>query len=114
MDSGPERVVRAIQDSSSSAAASSSDSNGGRAGAGTLVGAAEGAAGLLLFYADMVFSRGLHVAYYLSLGSHASRLLAWTKSSSHLTPVCGREIRYFSHTYQSRYTKLLQCNTALN
>ena len=24
---------------------------------------------------DMVFSRGLHVAYYLSLGSHASRLL---------------------------------------
>jgi hypothetical protein len=63
--------LRAIQDSSSSAAASSSDSNGGRAGAGTLVGAAEGAAGLLLFYADMVFSRGLHVAYYLSLGSHA-------------------------------------------
>ena len=33
-------------------------------GAGTLVGAAEGAAGLLLFFADMVFSRGLHVAYY--------------------------------------------------
>jgi hypothetical protein len=35
VDSGPERVLRAIQDSSSSAAASSSDSNGGRAGAGT-------------------------------------------------------------------------------
>ena len=25
-----------------------------------------------------------------------------------------REIRYFSHTYQSRFTMLLQCNTALN
>ena len=28
--------------------------------------------------------------------------------------VCGREIRYFSHTYQSRFTMLLLCNTALN
>ena len=71
MDSGPERVVRAIQDSSSSAAASSSDSNGGRAGAGT--GAAEGAVGLLLFFADMVFSRGLHVAffYYRATGARS-------------------------------------------
>ena len=69
MDSVAPRVLRAIQDSSSSAAASSSDSNGGRAGAGTgstPVGAAEGAVGLLLFFADMVFSRGLHVALSLS------------------------------------------------
>ena len=38
----------------------------GRGGAGTPVGAAEGAVGLLLFFADMVFSRGLHVALSLS------------------------------------------------
>ena len=63
MDSVAPRVLRAIQDSSSSAAASSSDSNGGRA---LPVGAAEGAVGLLLFFADMVFSRGLHVALSLS------------------------------------------------
>ena len=35
-------------------------------GTGTPVGAAEGAVGLLLFFADMVFSRGLHVALSLS------------------------------------------------
>ena len=42
-------------------------------GAGTLVGAAEGAAGLLLFFADMVFSRGLHVAffYYRATGARS-------------------------------------------
>ena len=36
----------------------------GRGGAGTPVGAAEGAVGLLLFFADMVFSRGLLVAFF--------------------------------------------------
>ena len=47
-------------------AAAGRGSAAGRGGAGTLVGAAEGAVGLLLFFADMVFSRGLHVALSLS------------------------------------------------
>ena len=59
-------------------AAAGRGSAAGRGGAGTPVGAAEGAVGLLLFFADMVFSRGLLVAYgyYLFIYSRLARFFS--------------------------------------
>ena len=111
---GP-RVLRAIQDSSSSAAASSSDSNGGRAGAGT------GNRSNNIFFRCFSF-----LPTWFFPGVYTS--LFFIIAPPDLTPprepdiilrlsldtcLC-REIRYFRHTYQSRFTMLLQCNTALN
>ena len=81
MDSGPEsasrntgRILgRAVRPAVELSAAAGRGSAAGRGGAGTPVGAAEGAVGLLLFFADMVFSRGLHVAFIL-LSRHVGTL----------------------------------------
>ena len=76
-----ERVIRILGRAARPAvelsAAAGQGSAAGRGGAGTPVGAAEGAVGLLLFFADMVFSRGLHVAFIL-LSRHVGTLTYMT------------------------------------